>query len=43
MLSSSTDYRFFLSLMMAAPAVLIALMARPAAPDPTVPHIKETV
>jgi hypothetical protein len=29
MLSSSTDYRFFLSLMMAAPAALIALLARP--------------
>ena len=41
MLSSSTDYRFFLSLMMTAPAALIALMARPAAPDS--PSGKETV
>lgn len=29
MLSSSTDYRFFLSIMMTAPAALIALAARP--------------
>lgn len=30
MLSSSTDYRFFLPVMVAAPAALIALLARPA-------------
>ena len=41
MLSSSTDYRFFLSLMMTAPAALLALAARPAAPDS--PSGKETV
>lgn len=29
MLSSSTDYRFFLAIMMTAPAALIALLARP--------------
>ena len=30
MLSSSTDYRFFLSLMLTAPAALLALIAHPA-------------
>lgn len=33
MLSSSTDYRFFLAIMMTAPAALIALLARPASPS----------
>lgn len=43
MLSSSTDFRFFLSLMMAAPAALIALMARPSSHDTIPSYQKETV